>query len=166
MKVRSCEAATESHCFVFVIGYEGGSLVVSMVQVGVLVFIILYLCFNHGLLGMLLSRFWVLITETCVWRVIGFRKENFRTLCHFSRPGGAMYTLLAIECRMPTPPIGFLTAACSATQHLILEAGFESSMASASYYVRETLMLKESNRMGGLEDRFPTQLKSTSHSMG
>ena len=133
MKVRSCEAATESHCFVVVIGHEGGSLIVSKVQAAVLVFMILYLCFNHGLLVMLLSRFWVLITETYVWRVIGFGKENFRTLCHFGRPDGIMYTLLAIECRMPTPPISFLTAACSATRHLISEAGFESSMASASH---------------------------------
>ena len=47
MKIRSCEAATESDSFVVVIGHEGGSLVVSKVQAAVLVFVILYLSFYH-----------------------------------------------------------------------------------------------------------------------
>ena len=48
MKVRSREAATESDCFVVVIGHEVGPLMVSMVPAAVLVPIILYLCFYHG----------------------------------------------------------------------------------------------------------------------
>ena len=48
MKVRSCEAATESACFVVVIGQEVGVLMVSMVPVAVLVPIFLYLRFYHG----------------------------------------------------------------------------------------------------------------------
>lgn len=45
MKVRSCGVATESDCFVVVVGQEVGALMVSMVPVAVLVPIFLYLCF-------------------------------------------------------------------------------------------------------------------------
>ena len=48
MRVRSREAATESDCFIVVIGHEVCSLMVSMVPAAVLVPIILYLCFYHG----------------------------------------------------------------------------------------------------------------------
>ena len=66
MKARSCEAATESDCFVVVIGQEVGALMVSMVPVAVLVPIVLCLCFYHGCWEWCSLVFWILVLEMCV----------------------------------------------------------------------------------------------------
>ena len=67
--------------------------------------------------------------------------------------------ILTLECRVPTPPISFLT------QHLILKQAFKFYGISFLLNSRG-VGVEESNRIKGLEDPFSPHLKSTSYSMG